>query len=123
MVGYHEGVDESGGYVRYGVRQEIGPAGFTDEPFRIGAVADEADVVRAVDGPAEVFLAAQAHVALAAVQVGPEYDAVANLERAVAGIGDDAAEFVAHSEIGNIFLVPALAGLPHVDVAAADTAG
>lgn len=46
-----------------------------------------------------------------------------SFKRAVAGIGDDAAEFVAHSEIGNIFLVPALAGFPHVDVAASNAAG
>ena len=123
VVGHHQGVDASGGHVGDGVRQPVGVGGLAHELLGIGPVAHEADVVGAVDLPAELLLAGLAHVALAAVEVGPEGHPVPHGEGAVPGVGDHAAELVAEDEAIGILLPPTFAGLPHVHVAAAHAAG
>ena len=95
VVGHHQGVDASGGHVGDSVRQPVGVGGLSHELLGIGPVAHEADVVGAVDLPAELLLASLAHVALAAVEVGPEGHPVPHGEGAVPGVGDHAAELVA----------------------------
>ncbi len=70
-----------------------------------------------------MLFAGQAHVALTTIQVGPEGHPVADLELAVTGIGDDPAEFMSHVEIGNGLRTPTLSGFPHMDIAAAYSAG
>ncbi len=70
-----------------------------------------------------MLLARPAHVAFAAIQVGPEGHPLADAEIAVAGIDDHAAKFMPHVKIGNGFRTPALSGLPHVNITAADAAG
>ena len=84
--------------------------------FGICAVADKTNVVGAVDVKAKMLLSRTAHVALSAIEIGPEYDALAGLEAACAGISHYAAEFMPHPEVAFVIRIPALAGFPHMDV-------
>lgn len=120
MVRHHQRIDQSGGGVRDIVGQSIGKSSRPHELFSIGAVADESDVVGAVDVAAQVFEPGFAHVAFATIEVGPEDDTLAHLEVTCAGIGDNAAEFVSHPELARVVWVPAFAGHPHMNIGAAN---
>ena len=123
MVGHHQRIDERGRHVRDRVRQLVGIARRAREILRIGPVAHKADVVPAPDLAAKVLLPGAAHVAAAAVHIGPEGHAVAHGEAAVTGVHHHAAELVPHVEIRDWPVAPARTRLPHVHVAAADAAG
>ena len=88
-------------------RQTVGILRPAREIFGVCSVADEADVVRAVHLAAEMLEPSPAHVALAAVEVRPEDDAVALFEIAAAGVRHDAAELVPHREVRRLALAPA----------------
>ena len=76
-----------------------------------------------MDIAAQMFLAYAAHVAGPAIEIGPEGHSVANGKSAVTRINDYTAKFVSHVKVRVRIGIPALALLPHVNVASADAAG
>lgn len=123
MVSHHQRVDAGGCDIRYSIGQAVGVHSFSDEAFRIASVAYKPDIICTVNVTAEMFLSLSAHVAMAAVETGPQGDPFSLFELAAVGIGDDAGKFVAHDEVGDFLFAPSLARFPHMDITAADSAG